>query len=92
MNLSLRATKILKVPNIAIKTLVNLIDFIFFKFLVKISVKIDDAVNRLVSAEEITAESNPKYSSKLTNLGSLFAATCSNGDSPEDRLGKVPAA
>jgi hypothetical protein len=59
---------------------VTLIDFIVFKSFVKISVKIDDAVSKQVSAVEIIADSKPKYNSKLIGLGKVFAATCNSGD------------
>ena len=78
--MSLRATRILNNPNTPMKTLVSLIDLIFFKFLVKISVNIDDPVSKQVSAVEIIAESKPKYKRRLIGFGKVLAATCSNGD------------
>ena len=66
------------IPKITTIILVNNIAFLLLKSCINVCEKSDEAVKRVVSAEEITADNKPKYKKIEVTLFNFFSAIISN--------------
>lgn len=83
-----KAINIEKNPKITIKILVINMAFLFFKSFKNTWVRSDEAVRRVVSAEDITADKSPKYKKKAIIFGSFVEAITRSTDSFPIKFGE----